>query len=612
MAKTTPAEAIRNIKRGDRIFIGTGCGEPQALVKALIESQSGIEDAEIFHLLSLGVAAYTEPRFNTIFRHNSFFIGPASREAVWEGRADYIPIMLSDIPGLFREGRLPIDAALIQVAPPDKHGFCPYGVSVDIVKAAAETAELVIAQVNPLMPRTLGDSYVHVGDIDLVVELEEPILEWTYPKPEEVHLQVARNVARLVTDEATLQMGIGTIPNAVLGFLKDRQDLGVHTEVFSDGLIDLIEAGAVTCAKKSIHPGMIVSSFCMGTRKLYDYIDDNPFFEFHPTDYCNNPSIIARNDRLTAINVALEVDLTGQVNADSLGFRFYSGIGGQADFIRGAALSKKGKPIIAMPSTTLDGKHSRIVPTLTEGSGVVTTRGDVHYVVTEYGSAYLHGKNIRDRAMALISIAHPDVRHDLIQFAKHKKYIYPDELMPLGHGVVYPEELETVFKTREKGEVFIWPVRPADESRVRDMFYELSEQSVYLRFFGQVKTMPHEKAQLMVNLDYQDKMAIGAYVGEHPQFKMVALAQYVRDPNSNMAEPAVLVDDAWHNQGLGRFLFQYLIRVARQKGVEGFYAEVLPENKGMAHIIENCGYKTSTKIEEDVYFYEIRFEKPEE
>jgi acyl-CoA hydrolase/GNAT superfamily N-acetyltransferase len=607
--KTTAHEAIRQIKRGDRIFIGTACGEPQALVKALIDSQSGIEDAEIYHLLTLGVAAYTEPKFSTQFRHNSFFIGPSTRDAVWEGRADYIPIMLSDIPRLIREKRHPIDTALIQVSPPDEHGFCTFGVSVDITKAAAETARLVIGQVNRMMPRTLGDSFIHVTDIDVIVEHDEPILEWTYPPPQEVHFQVAHNVAKLIQNGDTLQMGVGSIPNVALAELQDRLDLGIHTEVFSDGVMDLIEAGAVTCTKKTIHPGKIITSFAMGTRKLYDYIDNNPFFEFHPTEYCNHPSVISRNDRLAAINVALEVDLTGQVNADSIGYRFYSGIGGQSDFIRGAALSHRGKPIIALPSTTSDGKISRIVAKLSDGAGVVTTRGDVHYVVTEYGIAFLHGKNIRERAMTLISVAHPDVRGELLDFAKDKKYIYADQILPPASGVVYPEEIETTYVSPGQGNLFVRPLRPTDEGLLREMFYDLSERSVYLRFFSPLKSMPHEKAQLLVNLDYREQMAIGAFTGEEPDWRMVGLGQYMLDRKTNMAEAAVVVLDSWHGQGLGTYLFNYLVRIARQRGVEGFTAEVLSENRAMLHIVQKSGYVMATRFEDGVYLLDIRFEQ---
>lgn len=608
--KTTPEKAVRRINRGDRIFLGTACGEPQALVRALSESQTGIEDAEIFHLLSMGVAPYAQPRFDTIFRHNSFFIGPSSRDAVWEGRADYIPIMLSDIPRLFREGRLPIDVALIQVSPPDAHGFCTYGVSVDIVKSAAETAGLVIAQVNPRMPRVLGDSFIHVTDIDAVVECDEPILEWDYPEPNDIQRRVAKNVAKLVPDGACLELGIGTVPNAVLSHLTERLDLGIHTEVFSDGMVDLIEAGAVSCARKTLHPGKIIASFCMGTRRLYDYVDNNPFFEFHPTEYCNNPAVISQNERLVAINVALEVDLTGQVNADSIGYRFYSGIGGQADFVRGSALAFRGKPVIALPSTTSDGKKSRIVPKLAEGAGVVTTRGDVHYVATEYGIAYLHGKNIRERAMALISVAHPDVRGELLDFAKDKKYVYQDQILPPRSGVVYPEELETRFVTRSGEDLFVRPIKITDEELLRDMFYDLSERSVYMRFFAPVKTMPHEKAQVLVNLDYREEMAFAALAGEEPNQKMVGLAQYQLNSSTNLAEAAILVLDDWHDEGLGTFLYSYLVRVARQRGVEGITAEILHENRTMLDIMQKAGYKMNIRHDEGVYLIEIRFDQP--
>jgi len=607
---TTPKSAVRKIRRGDRIFIGTACGEPQALVRALIENQTGIEDAEIFHLLSLGVAAYTEPKYSSVFRHNSFFIGPSTRDAIREGRADYIPVMLSDIPRLFMERRVPIDVALIQVSPPDEHGFCTYGISVDIVKSAAETAGLVIAQVNPRMPRTLGDCFIHVTDIDVVIEHEEPVLEWIYEEPNEVQTEVARNVAKLIKNGDTMEMGIGTIPDAVLAQLRERLDLGIHTEVFSDGVMDLIEAGAITCSKKTIHQGKIVASFAMGTDKLYEYLDNNPFFEFHPTEYCNHPAIISRNERLAAINVALEVDLTGQVNADSLGYQFYSGIGGQADFIRGAAMGRRGKPIIALPSTTTDGQQSRIVPKLSEGAGVVTTRGDVHYVVTEYGIAFLHGKNIRERAMALISVAHPDMRKELLDFAKDKKYVYHDQILPEGSGVVYPEELETTFVTKKGVELFLRPLRTTDEELLREMFYDLSEHSVYMRFFSPLKSMPHEKAQLLVNLDYQQQMALGAFFGETPDWQMVGLAQYMLDPSSNLAEAAIVVLDTWQGQGLGDFLFNYLVRVARQRGVEGFTAEILPQNKSMLHIVQKSGYTMTTRFEEGVYILDIPFDAP--
>jgi len=601
-------EAISRIKPGSHIFISTACGEPQALTKALVEKGESLEDLELFHLLTLSQAPYVQEKFSYQFRPNTFFIGPGTREAVAEGRADYIPVMLSEIPKLIRSGRIDIDVALVQVSPPDQHGYCSLGVSVDITKPAIETAQLVIAQVNSRMPRTLGDSFVHISELDLIVEYDEPILEYSYPEPNEVQLKVAENVAKLVENESTLEMGIGVIPNAVLKFLSDRKDLGIHTEVFSDGLIELVEKGVITGKKKTMHQGKIIASFAMGSRRLYDLIDNNPMFEFRPADYVNNPFIIAQNHKMVAINVALEVDLTGQVNADSIGARFYSGIGGQADFIRGASLSPYGKPIIALPSTARGGTVSRIVPRLTEGSGVVTTRGDVHYVVTEYGIAYLHGKNIRERAMALISIAHPKFRPWLLECAKEMKYVYQDQELP-PPGAIYPEEYETFFTTKNGVKLFIRPLKVDDEEKLRDMFYELSDESRYLRFFTPLRTLPHPKAQPQVLLDYQERMAIGAFFGDPPGEKLVGVARYILDRRTNFAEVAVEVADPWQNQGIGTFLLNYLIRVARRQGIVGFTASVLADNRKMLKILENSGYQLKTKFQEGAYEIEFRFDE---
>ena len=410
-------DALLKIRSGSRIFLSPGCAEPMHLLEELVKlggTDGRLNDVEIVHMLTVGSAPHAQKRYDRNFRHNSLFVGPSVRSAVYEGVADYTPIFLSEIPALFRSGRMPLDAALIQITPPDNFGFCSLGVSVEAVKAAAECAELVIAQVNPQMPRTLGDSFIHVEDLDIIVEHEEPILEVLPSEPDDVALAIARHATRLVENGSTIQVGIGKIPNAILYGLADKKDLGVHTEMFSDGLIDLIESGVVNNSKKTFHQGKILATFCIGTRRLYDYIDNNPMFEFHPVDYNSSPINIAQNEKMVAINTALEVDITGQVCADSLGYRIYSGIGGQADFIRGAALAPQGKSIIALPSTAQDGTVSRIVPHLSEGAGVVTTRGDVHYVVSEYGVAYLHGKSLRERALALISIAHPRFREWLL------------------------------------------------------------------------------------------------------------------------------------------------------------------------------------------------------
>jgi len=425
------ASAVAALRTGERIFIGSNAAEPQALVNALADSAGHVEHAEIVHIMTLGAAPYSAAKFEKRYRHNALFIGANVREAVNDCRADYTPIFLSEIPALFRNGQLPLDRALVMVSPPDAHGYCSLGVSVDVVKAAVETAKHVSVQVNRRMPRTLGDSFLHVSRIDAFVEDDSPLLELQYPAQTEVARAIGRNVADLIEDGSTLQMGIGEIPDAVLDCLVTKKDLGIHTEMFSDGVMKLVEAGAVTGRRKSLRYGMIVTSFCMGSRALYDFVDNNPSIEFLPTEYVNDPFTIARNDKMVAINGAIEVDLTGQVCSDSIGERFYSGIGGQVDFMRGAARSRGGKPVIGLPSsaTLADGKKiSRIVANLKPGAGVVTSRGDVHYVVTEWGTAYLHGKCIRERALSLIRIAHPDFRQELLLAARRR------HLIPSRHG----------------------------------------------------------------------------------------------------------------------------------------------------------------------------------
>ncbi len=418
--RKSATEAVAAIESGQKVFVGSNGAEPQTLVDAMTDRKQPLSDIEIIHILTLGMAPYSEARFEKNFRHNAFFIGANVRDAVNACRADYTPIFLSELPALFSNGQIPLDYALVMVSPPDAHGYCSLGISVDVVKAATSNAKHVIAEVNRQMPRTLGDSFLHVSQIDSFVESDVPLLEAPLPPLSPSVIKIGEHVAGLIEDGSTLQVGIGSIPNAVLASLKGRRDLGIHTEMFSDGILDLVEAGVINGRCKTIYPGKIVTSFCIGSRRLYDFVDNNPSIEFHPTEVVNDPFLISQNHKMVAINGAIEVDLTGQVCADSIGERFYSGIGGQVDFIRGAARSKGGKPIIALPSTTkLPGRGivSRIVPTLQPGAGVVTSRGDIHYVATEWGVAYLHGKSIRERALALIEIAHPDFREGLLESA---------------------------------------------------------------------------------------------------------------------------------------------------------------------------------------------------
>ncbi len=420
MAKFVSAEeAIGSISSGDRVFIHGVAAAPRVLIDAMVARSGELRDVELVHLHTEGRAPYSLPEHEGSFHVNAFFVGGNVREAVNDGRGDYIPVFLSEIPALFRRNVLPLDVALINVSPPDKHGFCSLGVSVDIARAAVDTAKIVIAQINLHVPRTIGDALVHINDIHFTVEVDEPLPEVPPPAPTAVDEAIGCSIAELIDDGATLQMGIGAIPNAVLASLTNHKDLGIHTEMFSDGLIELVESGVVNGRKKAKHPGKIVSGFVMGTKRLYDFVDDNPQVLMLDIGYVNDTSVIRRNPKVTAINSAIEVDLTGQVCADSIGRRQYSGVGGQMDFIRGASLSEGGKPIIALPSSTSRGE-SKIVPFLKEGAGVVTTRAHVHYIVTEYGVADLYGKNLRQRARELIRIAHPDHREELERQARER------------------------------------------------------------------------------------------------------------------------------------------------------------------------------------------------
>jgi acyl-CoA hydrolase len=417
-------EALRCVQSGMRVYIHPGCAEPEVLAETLIERAPFVRDVEIVHLLTLGRADYVATEMAGHFRHNAMFIGGNVRAAVNDGRADYTPIYLSEIESLFEGGQMPLDVALIQVSPPDPHGFCSFGVGVDTTLTAARMARFVVAQVNDQMPRTYGDSFIHINDLDAIVEVSRPLCELPREEITELHRAIARNVATLIDDGCTLQLGIGGIPDAVLLELYDRKDLGIHTEMLSHNAIPLIESGVINGSRKTLLPPKIVLSFLLGTRDLFDYVDDNPAFEFRPCSYTNNPFVIARNDRMVAVNSTLQVDITGQVCSDSIGQYFYSGFGGQVDFIRGARHSKGGKPIIAMPSTAKNDTISRIVPTLTPGSGVVASRGSVHYVVTEWGIAYLHGKSIRERAEALIQIAHPRFRSELYEYCEKTRWLH--------------------------------------------------------------------------------------------------------------------------------------------------------------------------------------------
>jgi len=438
-----------------------------------------------------------------------------------------------------------------------------------------------------------------------LVPYDEELVEVTLPEPDEVMRRIGQHIGRLIEDGSTIECGIGRVPQVVAESLREKKDLGIHTEMFGDWILDLVECGAITGAKKTLNRGKVVASFCMGSRKLYDYIDNNPFFEFYPTEYVNDPYIIGQHEKMVAINVGLEVDLTGQVCADSLGYKFYSGIGGQLDFNRGAARSRGGKAIIVVPSTAKNGTISRIVPHLNEGAGVVVTRGDVHYVVSEYGVAYLHGKSIRERVLALINIAHPKFRSELIQAAKAQKYLYQDQIVIDTERNTYPEELE-IYQTLNDGtELFFRPVKPTDDAALSEMLYSLSPTSLHTRYMAHTMTFPHKDIQQLTNVDYINNLAIVGTVPGVSSEEIVAIAQYFLDPKTQSAEVAFIVQDEWQQKGMGTLLLQYLCRVAKQRGIKKFFAKVLPTNKAMLSVFYNSGYKVNTEFDGDVYSVEF-------
>jgi acyl-CoA hydrolase/RimJ/RimL family protein N-acetyltransferase len=604
----TAAEAVKQIRPGQRVFIGTGVGEPLTLVSALSKRAFELPDTEIVHLLTFGDAPYAHRELAQYFRVNSFFIAENVRDIIQEGLGDYTPIHLSDIPRLFDSGQLPLDVALIQVTPPDAQGMCSLGVSVDIVKSATANASLVIAQVNPRMPRTLGDSFIHAYDIDVLVPADEPLLEIKSPEVTDTTRQIAENISALIDDGATLEIGIGQIPQALVAFLKDKKDLGIHTEMISDDVIELIESGVVTGARKTVDHGKIVTSFCLGTQKLYDLIDNNPMFAFHPTEYVNSPFVINQQHKMVAINTALEIDLTGQVCADSLGTKFFSGVGGQVDFNRGAAKAPGGKAIIALPSTAKGGTVSRIVVHLSQGAGVVTTRAGVFYVVTEYGIAYLHGKSVQERALALISIAHPKFRADLLREAIEAKYLSTAMADKEGKILVGPKELRTTYLLKNGTLLNFRPIHPTDEPRMRDLFYKLSEATIYYRFMSHQKRVSRHQLQDFVYIDHRNDVTIVGTLPEASGEEILAVGSYYLDQKTNLAEVAFVVSDQWQNHGIGTFLLKHLMRIARRNGIRGFTAEVLTENKPMQAVINKSNTKVSSKFTGNVHSYQMDFE----
>ncbi|MBM9536497.1 bifunctional acetyl-CoA hydrolase/transferase family protein/GNAT family N-acetyltransferase [Desulfobulbus alkaliphilus] len=610
----TPAQALSHLKAGQRVFIGTGCGAPQELIAAMTTRGRSVTNVEIIQLITKGEAPYADKKMSDSFAINAFFISSNIRDVIQEGFGDYTPILLSDVPRLLDSGILPIDIALIQVTPPDIMGRVSLGISVDIVRSAIENASLVIAEVNPNMPWTHGDTQVEVFDLDILVPVDRPILERRVDPPNEISRKIARTVAALIPNGSTIELGLGRvpgygrIPQVVMEYLHDRKDIGFHTEMISDTIIPLIESGAVTGAMKSIDRGKITASFCMGTKELYDYIDDNPLFSFRPTEYINDANIIGKHKRMVSVNMALEIDLTGQVCSDSVGGRFYSGIGGQIDFNRGAAKSESGRAIITLPSVNREGTRSLITCTLQAGSGVVINRASVHYVVTEYGVAYLHGKSIQERVMSLISIAHPEFREQLFREAVEARYLRPD-LARFGNRFMMPveESIRATFLMEDGIEVSFRSIRPTDEPHMRDLVYNLSQETIYYRFMSRHQRFTPRQIQDFVYIDHRRDVAVVGTVPEAHGEQIIAVGTYYLNEKTNMAEVAFVVRDGWQNKGLGTFLFQHLIKIAKRNGIAGFTAEVLKENQRMQNVFNHSGCNVTSHLDEGVYSFAIKF-----
>jgi acyl-CoA hydrolase/RimJ/RimL family protein N-acetyltransferase len=588
---TTPAEALASVSSGDRIFVGTACATPRVLVQTLENMGDKLTDVHLYHFLVDGAIPCVDGRPHTKFHHKVFFVGSDTREVIKQGKADYIPISLAQVPLLIKRGGISIDLALVQVSMPSDKGFVSLGVSVDITSAIIKNAGRVIAEINPNMPWTHGDTLISVDQIDKMVIVETPVIEYVHPPVEDaVSEKIARYVARIIEDGSTLQIGLGRIPNQMLRYLTNRRALGIHSDVITDPIVDLVEQGVITGEAKTIHKGKIVASYCMGTRRLYDFINNNPLFSFYPIEYVCDPSVIAENYKMVSVTQAWSIDLMGQVCADQFEGEFYSGVSTQPDFIRGASTSPGGKPIICLASTTEDRGRSRIRPLLREGEGVTIPRSDVHYVITEYGYAYLFCKSIRERALALIEIAHPSFRHWLLAEAKRLGYLREEQT--LMSRTAYPEEAVKEVTLKNGTKVIIRPAKASDVRGLQDIFYHMTPQDVYTRFFTCLKSLSVSKAEHLCNVDYEKEMAFVATIGHLEDEQIIGSSCYVVNPSTNMADVAYMIRPEWKGGGLGSALQQRMVEYAKSKGLRGFTADILSENKAMLTLAKKCGTVT--------------------
>ena len=577
------------IRPGSRIFLGGGASVPFALVDSLLAKADCLKDIELVHIHGLGPTPWIEPRYDAVLRTNSFFLTPELRDAVERGQADYTPCAMSDVPLLFRNGEMPLDVALIQVSPPDASGTCSLGVSVDVVQAALRFARLVIAQINPLMPRTGGDTRVALRDIDYFIEHAAELPEAARAVLDERHLKIGRYAAQLIEDGSTLQVGLGNSPEAVLMALKNHRQLGIHSGVFNDALMELVRCGAADHSQKNYRPGKIIASHVMGSRELYRFVDGHPDLELHPSDWVNDPHRIARNHRMVAINGAREIDLTGQVVRDSSGHLFYGGIGALQDFIRGAGKSRDGRPIIALTSTGDHDQRSRIVAGLESGSGVCTGRGDVHHVVTEYGVASLHGRSIRERVARLVEIAHPAHREALLAGALARGWLPRFFTMPATAPAISDAGIESTWVEFAAGRFLFRPLHPSDMRPLQEFFYSHDEETIRLRYGYQRARMSGESAYKLAAVDQTRDVALGIFTEQHGRQELRAIGRYYLDADGKRAEVAFVVHEATRRVGMAGFRLGELAAVAGGRGIGEFWASVLPNNLAMAMVFASAG-----------------------
>jgi acyl-CoA hydrolase/GNAT superfamily N-acetyltransferase len=602
----TAEEAVSIIKPGDHVFVGTASATPLTLVRALEQVDPPLPDVQLYHFLTDGAVVQKNGVPKTRYRHRCFFISSDVRMAVALGMADYIPISLAQVPQLIENGRIPIDVALIQVSLPDEYGYVSLGVSVDITLSAVQNAKKVIAEINPCMPHTLGDSFFHLNKIDHLVMVETPVIEYQYPPADAVGEKIARYIASIIDDGSTLHIGIGRVPDAVLKYLLDRQDMGIHTDVITDSVIPLIERGIITGAQKSTHRGKIVASYCFGTRRLYNLIDRNPLFSFHPIEYVSDIHLISQQKRMVSVTQAFAADLTGQICADQFQGEFYSGVSTQPEFIRGTALAPGGKPIICLPSATEDGNSSRIRPLLLAGEGVTIARSDVHYVITEYGIAYLFGKSIRERTLSLIEIAHPKFRSWLLEEAKRLNYLPPGQTLKSSIG--YPVSEERMVRLKNGSTTLIRPARASDVAGVQDIFYRLSQEDIYTRFFRGMRALSGSEAQRLCNVNYDTEVAFLAVTGTRENEKIVGSSCYFTNLSTNTAEVAFMIAPEWQSLGVGKALQERMIEYAKAHGLRGFTAVILSENHKMVNLAKHACTNVSFKRQDITYEVTMLFD----